>query len=137
LSIDLEDVKASPEILAVACTLSPSVTSLSLKNTCLTANGGNTVALRRLCGVLRGGHTPQLATLDLARNQLGPADLERLSAALQDIRSLTSLDLSNNALCGILLKDVDDGGLSSNYTAKGITAMAEALHANCSLTKLS
>jgi hypothetical protein len=57
LSINLEDVKASPETLASACwALSPSVTSLSLKGTELTANGANRVALERLCGLLRGGH---------------------------------------------------------------------------------
>ena len=58
LNINLDDVKASPDILAVACwALSPSVTSLSFKGTDLTANGANTVALERLCGLLRGGHT--------------------------------------------------------------------------------
>ena len=57
LSINLEGVKASPETLAVACwALCPSVTSLSFKETRLTAEGANTVALERLCGLLRVGH---------------------------------------------------------------------------------
>ena len=57
LSINLEGVQASPETLAVACwALCPSVTSLSFKSTRLTADGANTVALQRLCGLLHGGH---------------------------------------------------------------------------------
>ena len=57
LNINLEGVQASPETLAVACwALCPSVTSLSLKQTRLTAEGANTVALERLCGLLRVGH---------------------------------------------------------------------------------
>ena len=43
--------------------------------------------------------------------------------------SLTSLDLSNNALCGMTIH----GG---TYTAEGITAIADALRVNGALTKM-
>ena len=45
------------------------------------------------------------------------------------------LDLSRNQLCGIWT--VDDGHQQGDYTAEGITAIADALGVNGGLTKLS
>ena len=99
LSINLEGVKACQLTLAVAClALGPSVTSFSLKGTNLTAHGGNAVALDRLCALLQGGHTPRLVTLDLAGNQLGPADVGKLSTALAGHGSLTECNVRGNKL---------------------------------------
>jgi hypothetical protein len=46
--------------------------------------------------------------------------------------ALTSLDLSNNALCGVAQDPF--GGVSGTYTAEGITAIADALRVNGALT---
>ena len=99
MSIDLEGVKASPDVLAVACrALGPSVTSLSLKDTKLTAGGANTVALERLCGTLQDGHAPRLVALDLASNELGPANATMLVTALRVVASLTKILVGGNGL---------------------------------------
>ena len=47
--------------------------------------------------------------------------------------ALTSLDLSNNALCGVWSKG---GTVSGTYTEEGITAIAEALRVNGALTRV-
>ena len=47
---------------------------------------------------------------------------------------LTTIDLSGNQLCGVW---TEDDGEHGNYTAEGITAIADALRVTGSLTKLS
>ena len=103
LSINLDGVKASPETLAVACwALSPSVTSLSLKGTELTANGVNRVALERLCGLLRGGQavTALLECVNVRGNNLGVEGWTSIFSALLNspTSKITTWDLSGENL---------------------------------------
>jgi hypothetical protein len=103
LSINLEGVQASPETLAVACwALCPSVTSLSFKGTRLTADGANTVALERLCGLLRGGHAANgaLTALDLSRNHLKDEGVSAVCKAIQSNKEtkLSSLNFEDNGI---------------------------------------
>ena len=60
---------------------------------------------------------------------LGPADAILISSDLVT-GSLTSLDLSSNQLCGVTISG------SGTYTADGITAIADALRVNGSLTEM-
>ena len=66
----------------------------------------------------------------LIRNVLGAVGAAALAPALAANGSLTSLDLSNNELCGL----TSWGG---TYTAEGITAIADALRVTGSLTALN
>ena len=49
--------------------------------------------------------------------------------------SLTTINLSGNQLCGVWTAPLGD--LHGDYTAEGITAIADALLVNGALTKLS
>ena len=84
-----------------------------------------------LCGIQR-----DQTTADLSGHALQPPDAILLASDLSQAvvtGALTSLDLSNNALCGVA-KDPFGAGLSGTYTAEGITAIADALRVNGALT---
>ena len=66
----------------------------------------------------------------LSRNALDAVGAAALAPALAANGSLTSLDLSNNQLCG-----VSKNG-EGTFTTEGITAIADALRVNGSLTKM-
>jgi NLR family CARD domain-containing protein 3 len=81
-----------------------------------------------LCGIQRGQ-----TTADFSRKDLNPPDAILLASDLSQAvvtGGLTSLDLSNQLLCG-----VTQTGLGT-YTAEGITAIAEAMRVNGALTSL-
>ena len=80
-----------------------------------------------LCGIQR-----DQTTADFSNQNLKPPDAILLASDLSQAGvtgSLTSLDLSNNELCGVTRW----GG---TYTAEGITAIADALRVTGSLTKI-
>ena len=82
-----------------------------------------------LCGIQR-----DQTTADFSRQGLKPPDAILLASDLSQAGvtgSLTSIDLSSNQLCG--LNWVGKG----NYTTVGITAIADALRANGSLSELA
>jgi hypothetical protein len=64
--------------------------------------------------------------------------IKAIADALRVNGTLTSLDLSNNALCGLVF-DINGGvgEVSGTNSDEGITAIAEALHVNGGLTKMS
>ena len=68
---------------------------------------------------------------DSGRDMTG---IKELAAALGVDGALTSLDLSNNALCGVV-KGLF-GTVSGTYTEEGITAIAETLRINGALTSV-
>jgi uncharacterized protein YjbI with pentapeptide repeats len=81
-----------------------------------------------LCGIRR-----DQTTADFSYKGLKPPDAILLASDLSQAvvtGALTSLDLSNNSLCGV----TTFGG--GTYTAEGITAIAEALRVNGALTNL-
>ncbi len=152
LSINLEGVQASPETLAVACwALCPSVTSLSFKSTRLTADGANTVALERLCGLLQGGHAANcaLAALNSSSNRLKD---EGVSAVCEAIKSnketkLASLNFKDNSIGPVGAKSVAamvavTGGLTKLSLARnelgeeGTKFLCDALVGNNTLKEL-
>ena len=65
------------------------------------------------------------AQLNLYRNEIGNEGAAAIGDALKVNGSLTSLNLANNSVCGILGNKVE-----------GIAALAEALKINGSLTSL-
>ena len=81
-----------------------------------------------LCGIQR-----DQTTADLSGHALKPPDAILLASDLSQVvvtGGLTSLNLSNNLLCGVTTFG------SGTYTAEGITAIAEALRVNGGLTSL-
>ena len=75
-------------------------------------------------------HMGSRLQLDLRGNNIGPAGAAALALGLAANGSLTSLDLSSNQLCGL---DLFERG---TFTTEGITAIADALRVNGSLTKM-
>jgi hypothetical protein len=72
--------------------------------------------------------------LDLRGNRLGPAGAAALALGLTANSSLTSLNLSENQLCGTWTDW--KGDQLGTYTAEGITAIADALRVNGALTEV-
>ena len=68
----------------------------------------------------------------LSWNLIGSEGAAALAPALTATGALTSLDLSNNALCGVA-QDLF-GRVSGTYTAEGITAIMDSLRVNGGLT---
>ena len=75
--------------------------------------------------------TEPVESLDLSHKELRIASAIVIASLIGGNGSLTSLDLSNNQLCG-----VNEYG-NETYNADGITAIADALRVNGSLTKMS
>jgi hypothetical protein len=81
-----------------------------------------------LCGIQR-----DQTTADFSNQDLKPRDAILLASDLSQAvvtGGLTSLDLSENQLCGL------DYYGRGTYTAEGITAIADALRVNGALTKI-
>ena len=74
--------------------------------------------------------TDPVETLDLSGKNLGVASAVVIASLICVNGGLTSLDLSNNALCG----RTSNGG---TYTADGITAIADTLRINGGLTSIN
>ncbi len=83
---------------------------------------------KAICEALKQNKT--LKELDLSGSNIGGAAGAKHVADMLGVNGgLTSLDLSNNALCGVTY-----GG--GTYTAEGITAIADALRVNGALTQV-
>jgi len=95
---------------------------------------------KAICEALEQNKT--LKELDFSGNMFGKSNIGGKAgvnhvAKMLGVNSvLTSIDLSGNKLCGIL---IDPNGINQQgtYTAEGITAIADALRVNGALTKLS
>ena len=74
--------------------------------------------------------TNPVETLDLSGKNLGVASAVVIASLICANCALTSLDISNNSLCGV-------NAYAGTYTAEGITAIADALRVNGGLTKIS
>ncbi len=83
-----------------------------------------------------GNKDSKIMSMDASSEHIGPAGVKLIAEALRASVStvaLTSLDLSNNSLCGVWSKY---GTVSGTYTEEGITAIAEALRVNGALTRV-
>jgi hypothetical protein len=86
-----------------------------------------------LCGIRR-----DQTTADFSNQALKLPDVILLASDLSQAvvtGGLTSIDLSENLLCGIWTDD--NGDQQGTYTAEGITAIADALRVNGGLTSLN
>jgi hypothetical protein len=72
-----------------------------------------------------------LTELDLSNNYLKPEFARELAVGVRDNGAMTSLDISDNRLCGLL----SDG--SGSYDGAGVGALSEMLKANSSLRRLN
>ena len=112
--------------IADALRVNGALTMLSLAQNMLGEEG-----TRAICEALEQNKT--LKELDIsgaeyAGNIGGSAGAKHVAKMLGVNGGLTSLDLSNNALCGVTF-------MGGTYTAEGITAIAHALRVNGALTE--
>ena len=116
------------EALAPALAANGSLTKISLA-----ANELGEEGTKAICEALEQNKT--LKELDIsgdgysASNIGGSAGATHVAKMLGVNGGLTSLDLSNNALCGVTF-------MGGTYTAEGITAIAHALRVNGALTQV-
>ena len=82
--------------------------------------------------------TEPVESLDLSGKKLGVASTIVIASLISvNSGSLTSLDLSDTQLCGVTSSGTYTGTYSGTYTTEGITAIADALRVNGSLTALN
>ena len=115
--------------MADALRVSPSVTKILV--------GGNKLGDEGtiiLCDALRVSTVSKVQELGLSRNDIGPDGAKAVAALCAAMASLTSLDLSQNRLCGVATTIFGQRG---TYTAEGITALADALRVSASMTRLN
>ena len=107
-----------------------SLTSIDLRD-----NGLGTEGWVAIFVALKSLPSCAVTSWDLSRQGIGPAVTEAIAeyAAAPSAASLTSLDLSMNALCGI---DYFDRRHSRYYTARGIEALTDAVGKSASLTSV-
>ena len=74
--------------------------------------------------------TEPVKSLDLSGKKLGVASAIVIASLISVNGALMSIDLSSNNLCGIQT----DGHVQRCHTAEGITAIADALRVNGTLT---
>ena len=83
-----------------------------------------------VCEAIQSNKETKLTSLNFGYSGIGPVGANAVAAMLVVTGSLTSLNLGHNQLCGL-----DEYGRGT-YTADGITAIADALRVNGSLTKM-
>ena len=74
--------------------------------------------------------TEPVESLDLSGKNLGVASAIVIASLISVNGALTSLDLSSNQLCGLNFSG------RGTFTTEGITAIADALRVNGSLTEV-
>ncbi len=82
-----------------------------------------------VCEAIQSNKETKLASLDMGLNSIGSVGAKSVAAMVAVTGGLTSLDLSCNSLCRVNILG------RGSYTAEGITAIAEALRVNGSLTE--
>ena len=102
-----------------------SLTALDLSFNYLKDKGVSAV-----CEAIQSNKETKLSSLNMGNNNIGPVGAKSVAAMVVVTGSLMSLNLGHNQLCGL---DEDGRG---TYTADGITAIADALRVNGSLTSL-
>jgi Ran GTPase-activating protein (RanGAP) involved in mRNA processing and transport len=131
--------------LGEALKINASLTSVSLASNYITGAAAKGLAttvlakstLENFSGIpLRELRTDSLTTLDLSHKGLGVPEAMVLGDLMGSTCSLTSVDLSNNALCGLRCTTDDLGRQQGTYSEEGITAIAHALCVNDSLTSI-
>jgi hypothetical protein len=120
--------------IADALRVNGALTALNLSSDCLKDEGVSAV-----CEAIQSNKETKLASLNFANNNIGPVGANAVAAMVAVTGGLTSLDLSGNQLCGVRINPnpyPNPFGDSGTYTAEGITAIADALRVNGSLTRV-
>jgi Ran GTPase-activating protein (RanGAP) involved in mRNA processing and transport len=104
------------------------LTALDLSHNSLKDEGVSAV-----CEAIQSNKETKLASLNFSYNGIGPVGSKSVAAMVAVTGGLTSLDLSNNQLCGLARYARYGQG---TYTAEGITAIADALRVNGALTQV-
>jgi hypothetical protein len=82
-----------------------------------------------VCEAIKSNKDTKLTLLNFKTNGIGPEGSKSVADMVAVTGGLTSLDLSNNALCGVT-------NYGDTYIAEGITAIADALRVNGALTRV-
>jgi Ran GTPase-activating protein (RanGAP) involved in mRNA processing and transport len=114
--------------LAAALGVNGALTALDLSSNDLKDEGVSAV-----CEAIQSNKETKLASLNFKHNGIGPVGSKSVTAMVAVTGGLTSIDLSNNRLCGVW---TDYSGQHGTYTAEGITAIADAMRVNGGLTKM-
>ncbi len=119
---------ASAIVIASLIGANGALTSVDLRGNKLRDKGWGAI-FAAICG----NKDSKIMSLDASSENIGPAGGKLIAEALRTsvTGALTSLNLSNNELCGL---DFWQG--KGIYTAEGITAIADVLRVNGGLTSL-
>jgi Ran GTPase-activating protein (RanGAP) involved in mRNA processing and transport len=115
-------------LIASDLRVSAVLTRLSLAGNNLTNDGKDMSGIQALAAALSSG-SAVLTSLDLGGNNLNAEAGKALASMLEVNRVLTSLDLTNNRICGL-------GWEGGTYDPSGIQALASALAGNAVLKQL-
>ena len=115
---------AGAAALAPALAANGGLTALDLSSNELKDEGVSAV-----CEAIQSNKETKLTSLNFGYSGIGPVGANAVAAMVAVTGSLTSLDLSNNELCG-------GTSWGATYTAEGITAIADALRVTGSLTEV-
>jgi hypothetical protein len=116
-----------PDAILLASDLSQAVVTGALTALNLSFNSLRDEGVNAVCEAIKSNKEIKLASLNFEDNGIGPVGAKSVAAMVAVTGALTSLDLSNNSLCGV-------NAYGGTYTAKGITAIADALRVNGGLT---
>jgi len=114
------------QYLADMLSVNGALTALNLSSNYLGDEGVSAV-----CEAIQSNKETKLASLHMGKNRFGPVGAKSVAAMVAVTGVLTSINLSNNVLCG-----VEHWG-QGIYTVEGITAIADALRVNGALTSLA
>jgi hypothetical protein len=118
-----------PDVILLASDLSQAVVTGELTALDLSYNDLKDEDVSAICEAIRSNKETKLASLNFKCNGIGPVGAIAVAAMVAVTSSLTSLNLSENALCGRTY-------VGGTYTAEGITAIADALRGNGGLTSI-
>jgi len=116
-----------PDASLLASDLSQVVVTGGLTALNFSSNRLEDEGVSAVCEAIQNSKETKLASLNFRNTSIGPVGANDVAAMVAVTGGLTSLDLSNNALCGVNV-------FGGTYTVKGITAIADALRVNGGLT---
>ena len=126
--IDVSWNRFGPEgakVFADALRVNGGLTALNASHNYLKDEG-----VSAICKAIQSNKETKLDSLNFKNNSISPVGANAVAAMVAVTGGLTSLNLSENQLCGL-----DWYGVGT-YTAEGITAIADAMHVNGGLTSL-
>mmetsp|Transcript_44068 Transcript_44068/g.129857 ORF Transcript_44068/g.129857 Transcript_44068/m.129857 type:complete len:673 (-) Transcript_44068:27-2045(-) len=138
-SLNLGDNRLGPQGATELAKVLPECTalvSLSLDDNVLCGRkkyGGGTYTIKGITALCEGIKQSNIQSLSLNGNLLFDEGAAELAKALPECKSLVSLSLDNNALCGLYNTNF---GMVGIYTTEGITALSEGIKQS-NITSLS